>query len=131
MDGVATDGSAEGGAGPSTAARAGGSIGALGERAGGAAIVARGPLLLPVADPCAHHFPDSARAPHGDVQVEVRVGPDGRPRGSRILLERPRAEGFGAAAHACSRRLRFAPARTTTGLAVESVARLQLSFDRS
>lgn len=97
---------------------------------GGATAIQSGPRLLATANPCAGYFPVGSHASHGQARVYIEVGPDGRPALARTLRASPEGQGFGAAARACARRLRFTPARTRSGEAVTATAQVVLSFDR-
>jgi hypothetical protein len=105
--------------------------GSLGAGSGGLGGIVRGPGLLPVPSPCRRYFPVSAKANHGEVQIDVHVDPSGRARFRRLLAETPRGQGFGSAAAACAQALRFAPARNGAGMAIAGSAKLELRFDRS
>jgi TonB family protein len=65
------------------------------------------------------------------VRIHVQVDATGRAQLSRVLIEAPTSQGFGAAAAACATRLRFLPAIDGGGAAVPSEARLELLFERS
>ena len=56
---------------------------------------------------------------------------DGATRNARVTNESPAGQGFGQAARACTRRLRFRPARSAEGREISSLTQLHLSFDRS
>jgi hypothetical protein len=65
------------------------------------------------------------------VQVDVAVDASGHAALSSVLLERPAGQGFAQAAHACTRKLLFAPARDAAGSAVPVHAKLRLVFKRA
>ena len=90
----------------------------------------RGPVLISHGNPCAGYFPARAATDHGEVRIAVGVDRAGMPGAGRVLFERPAGQGFGQAAEACARALRFAPARSINGLAVAGQARLRLRFGR-
>ena len=102
-----------------------------GSGAGAAGRGGRGPILMAFANPCAGYFPSGAAVRHGEVEVEVEVGEDGRTAHTRVQVESPRGEGFASAARACASHLRFTPAQSEGGVAVRGRARLRLNFDRS
>jgi len=104
---------------------------AVGAEAETSATAVQPPGLVGWGDPCRGIYPSSAQADHGEVQVLVRVGPDGNTRGCSVVNEAPLRQGFASAARACVERLRFRPARSVGGAAVPGQAVLALRFDRS
>lgn len=116
---------------------------AAGQSAHGAAVSASPPALLgggsrPGARAvliaqtaaCDGLFPHTAASDGGVVTLSMQVTPHGRAHASRIVDEQPRGEGFGAAARRCLERIRFQPARSAQGLAIESTSVLRLRFAR-
>lgn len=80
---------------------------------------------------CADLFPYAARSDQETLALEVLVGSDGEPARSRIVSEHPRDRAFDAAALACARRLRFVPARTSSGATTEGRAVVRVRFERA
>jgi hypothetical protein len=97
----------------------------------GSGAAVRGPGLLTLPSPCRGFFPAAAQVDRGAVQISVHVDETGRARLHRLLMEMPRDQGFAAAAHACTKALRFAPAINSQGIAVAGEAKLELTFHRS
>ena len=116
--------------GPAGTTEAPSGTGADGTDQAGGGVAAQGPTLIAAFDPCFGYFPADSRAAHGEVQVDLQVGADGRPTETHITSELPRGEGFAGAARACARSLRFEPARSSSGVAISGAARLLLSFER-
>lgn len=96
----------------------------------GSAGAPHGPGLLHASTSCASYFPSDATTDYGEVQVRVHVDASGHPDTSEILLEHPRAQGFGRAASACARQLRFDPAVDVAGAPIVGEATLKLRFRR-
>lgn len=115
-------------AGSSSASHA--SPGAPGAAATGLREGARRAVLAGAADPCRGLFPYAAAANSGAVAVEVSVAPDGGVSLQRIMTESPPGQGFGAAAAACTSRLRFVPASDGAGRAVAARSIVRLRFER-
>lgn len=99
--------------------------------AGGTGAAVKGPGLLTLPSPCRGFFPATAQVDRGAVQISVHVDDTGHARLHRLLMEMPRGQGFGAAAHACAAALRFVPAVNGQGIAVAGEAKLELTFSRS
>lgn len=87
--------------------------------------------LLGAANPCGDLFPYAARSDSGSVAVAIDVASSGQALGSYIVEEAPRDQGFALAARHCVRRLRFSPARDTSGQSVASRSLVRLRFDRA
>lgn len=87
-----------------------------------------GPKLLGGAA-CAGYFPFDARASEGQVTVQLEVTPRGSVSRVRLLDESPQRNGFGAAARACAKHLRFEPAREGAD-ATGARAVVKLKFSR-
>jgi hypothetical protein len=92
--------------------------------------VGHGPGLVTLGSPCASYFPADAHDDQGEVQIDVSVDAAGHTHASTVLAEQPRGQGFGNAAQACVRQLRFAPARAESGAPVAGHATLKLRFRR-
>ena len=88
----------------------------------------RGPKLLGGAA-CAGYFPFDARASEGQVTVQLEVTPRGSVSRVRLLDESPQRNGFGAAARACAKHLRFEPAHEGAD-ASSARAVVKLKFSR-
>ncbi len=90
-----------------------------------------GARLLGHGDPCAGYFPAMSSASRGQVSITVEIDVRGFVIGSQVVDVIPPGAGFSQAAHACVSRLRFTPATTPQGAAIESRTTLRLSFQRT
>ena len=99
-----------------------------GRPAASTSVSRRARLLTPGA--CQRLFPREARDDAGAVVIELRVAETGEAFASSVLAELPQNQGFGRAAVACAKLLRFAPAEDALGMRTSSVSVVRLRFAR-
>lgn len=90
---------------------------------------ARGPSR-PTGTDCSAHFPSGARVAEGSATLELDVAASGATTASRVIAEQPKDQGFGVAARACARGIRFSPALDGAGQATSGKVEIRLVLRR-
>jgi hypothetical protein len=79
---------------------------------------------------CSDLFPHESRVARTELTVTLAVDPEGHAKLVHLDRSHPLVRQFAPAAQACTKRLRFAPARDAGGDATASVAKVKLVFRR-
>lgn len=86
--------------------------------------------LMPGSAACSDLFPHESRVARTELTVTLAVDPEGHAKLVYLDRNHPLVGQFAPAAQACTKRLRFAPARDAGGDTMASIAKVKLVFRR-